>query len=712
MNNNLELLAPVGSMDNLKVAVSSGADAVYLGMQNFNARDKADNFTAENIKEVVDYCHLHNVKVYLTVNTIIKDNEINMLVDTIKSAVEANVDAYIVQDLGVATLLKNTFVNINLHASTQMGVHNLKGAKLIEEYGFSRVVLSREATLEDIKQIAQNTKLEIEYFVQGALCVAFSGNCYLSSILHGQSGNRGKCLQLCRLKYRSKLGQKNIQNGYLLSPTDLCLIDRLRQLKEAGVCSLKIEGRLRRAGYVAVATKEYRKAIDNLDVYKSQENLKKVFYRGQYNNGMYLDQKNPNIINKEYQNHRGQCIGTVINVKPFKDLSEIVIKSSHNLVQNDALKFVGKTETTLGVGNVKKLKDNLYGLISKATPSVGDKVYLMVDKAFEEDACIVADKINIGARFVAKIGKNIKLDMWHGDDCVSVIGELSQMAKTAPVSVESIRQQIGKLGDSLFVLDDFECDIDDIFVAKSTLNEMRRQAVSELSKKMLESYNLNNIKDIQYKEYYPKTNESKSFEGYIINDIKSLDGIQLKETDNIIISPTDYTDIKNIKRIKESLSCNVFLNTPIIACSKDIAVIENLLSAVDFDGVVANNLYALKLNAKRIIGGTGLNIANKYTQDFLKNMGIDTYIMTIEKDLYEKGINNYNGKPALMTFVHCPYKVNYGCECSSCKYEQGLTYAQESGKVFNIRRYVVSRCYFELLGDKVINCGKGIVDLR
>ena len=205
MNNNLELLAPVGSMDNLKVAVSSGADAVYLGMQNFNARDKADNFTAENIKEVVDYCHLHNVKVYLTVNTIIKDNEINMLVDTIKSAVEANVDAYIVQDLGVATLLKNTFVNINLHASTQMGVHNLKGAKLIEEFGFSRVVLSRETTLEDIKQIAQNTKLEIEYFVQGALCVAFSGNCYLSSILHGQSGNRGKCLQLCRLK---KAGHK------------------------------------------------------------------------------------------------------------------------------------------------------------------------------------------------------------------------------------------------------------------------------------------------------------------------------------------------------------------------------------------------------------------------------------------------------------------------------------------------------------------------
>jgi putative protease len=290
---NLEILAPAGNLDSLKVAINSGANAVYLGLQNFNARNKADNFTEENIKQVVEYCHLRDVKVYLTVNTLIKNEETEQLLNMIRVCINAKVDAYIVQDYGVAYLLKHTFKNINLHASTQMGIHNLMGAKVAEKFGFSRVVLSRETTLEDILQISQETNLEIEYFVQGALCVAFSGNCYLSSLCHSESGNRGRCLQLCRLKYKAILDGKQINNGYLLSPTDLSLVDKLQLLQKAGVTSLKIEGRNRRPGYVGAVVKEYFNAINGLSYDKAS--FEKSFYRGKYNDGLYLQNKNPNV---------------------------------------------------------------------------------------------------------------------------------------------------------------------------------------------------------------------------------------------------------------------------------------------------------------------------------------------------------------------------------------------------------------------------------
>ena len=191
--NMLELLAPAGDMSALDTAIRCGANAVYLGLDGFNARMKAQNFNADNIGEVVAYAHFYGVKVYVAINTIVQNDEFNSLISLVKTAVEAKVDAFLVQDLGVAKFLKDTFDGIVLHASTQMGIHNLQGAKVAERMGIKRVVLSRETKLEDIENIRKNTSLEIEYFVQGALCVAFSGNCYLSSVEQGASGNRGLC---------------------------------------------------------------------------------------------------------------------------------------------------------------------------------------------------------------------------------------------------------------------------------------------------------------------------------------------------------------------------------------------------------------------------------------------------------------------------------------------------------------------------------------
>lgn len=236
----LEVLAPIGSIGSLKAAIYSGADAVYLGLDLFNARIKADNFNKDNIAQWVDYCHLFNVKVYITFNTNIKESEREIFAQYVDIAAKANVDAFIVTDLGCLDILKR--YDVPLHGSTQIGVHNLAGAKVLEELGFTRVVLARETLSSDIRKIKENTNLEIEHFVHGALCVCFSGSCLMSSMMSGDSGNRGRCNQPCRLKYKSSISDKN---AYLLSPKDQCLIDKVQELAELGVDSLKIEGRLK-----------------------------------------------------------------------------------------------------------------------------------------------------------------------------------------------------------------------------------------------------------------------------------------------------------------------------------------------------------------------------------------------------------------------------------------------------------------------------------
>lgn len=337
MNHNIELLSPAGNIESLKVAINNGADAVYLGLDDFNARGNIENFSIKNLKEIVDYAHLFNVKIYITLNTLINDDEFNRVYLLVKQALNSNVDAFIVQDLGLAYFLKKTFPNIELHASTQMGIENLEGALFAKKIGFSRIVLARETPLAEIKRIKDNYDIEIEYFIQGALCVSFSGNCYLCSLLANSSGNRGKCKQFCRLPYSLK--NENIKKeGYLLSTKDFCMAPVLKELADAGVKSFKIEGRARRPAYVAQSVKTYRKIIDNDFKFNSEDilDLKEVFNRGNYINGYF---KNEPIIYSNAQNHIGVPIGKIIKVNSGKKFNEIYLESQTELHNGDVLKF-------------------------------------------------------------------------------------------------------------------------------------------------------------------------------------------------------------------------------------------------------------------------------------------------------------------------------------------------------------------------------------
>ena len=289
----LELLAPAGSMDALKAAVQNGANAVYLGVGAFNARQSAKNFTPQTLSEAVKYCHVRGVKVHLALNTLVSDREMGELCELIRHAANAGVDAFIVQDLGVIQQCRKIAPHIPLHGSTQLTVHNLDGVKLCAAWGMTRVVLSRELSREEIRYICANSPIEIEIFAHGALCMCYSGQCYLSAMIGGRSGNRGRCAQPCRQSY----GYGRWENKYPLSLKDNCLVDYLKELEEMGVASLKLEGRMKRAEYVATVTSVYRKAIDEGVVTPlMREKLMTAFNRDGFTDGYYQKELGPQMF--------------------------------------------------------------------------------------------------------------------------------------------------------------------------------------------------------------------------------------------------------------------------------------------------------------------------------------------------------------------------------------------------------------------------------
>ena len=289
----LELLAPAGSMEALRAAVQNGANAVYLGCGDFNARQSAKNFTPQTLVDAIKYCHIRGVQVHLTLNTLVSDREMKALSDLIRHAAQNNVDAFIVQDLGVVQLCRQIAPKIPIHGSTQMSVHSLSGVQLCAAMGLNRVVLSRELTREEIRYICAKSPIEVEVFGHGALCMCYSGQCYMSAMIGGRSGNRGRCAQPCRQSY----GYTHWQEKYPLSLKDNCLVHYVRELEEMGVASLKLEGRMKRPEYVATVTAVYRKALDEGTVTKPMmDALMTAFNRQGFTDGYYTGRVDANMF--------------------------------------------------------------------------------------------------------------------------------------------------------------------------------------------------------------------------------------------------------------------------------------------------------------------------------------------------------------------------------------------------------------------------------
>lgn len=722
----LELLAPAGDIQSFYAAINCGADAVYLGFDCFNARMKACNFNESNIHEIVEKAHFFGVKVYVTVNTILQNSEINRLIEVVKTAVAAKVDAFLVQDLGVAKLLSDCFEGIVLHASTQMGIHNLYGAKVAQSMGIKRVVLSRETKLEDIKRIRENTDLEIEYFVQGALCVCFSGNCYLSSVEQNASGNRGLCKQLCRLPYTAELCGKKYE-GFLLSAKDLCMAQSLMELARAGVTSFKIEGRMRRAEYVGQAVKIFRKLIDDVERHfddgcvssiakTDAEKLKIAFNRGEYLCRAYLDDGVADVIDSKHSNHIGIEIGKVERVMPFKkDLFETEVKLLRPIENGDGLKFFenGKEMISLGVGEVKNLGKGRYSFITKTKVSPEWKINLISSKSQEREIAATQREVRIDMSVKAISGEPLKITAVYRnkDVCLKSTAKSDSVlenALNAVMSKDDIIKQCVKCGDSGFRVNKCSVETDGVFAAKSMINALRRRALQNLKERITEYHepmqvclNENNLQkwaDI-------RTTISQRTDGYVrfVRHKEDLNAQTLDKNEIVALSPETYS-VKEVQRLLETLCLSereAALELPIIANGNDLRVLENLLESTGIKTLVSENIYGLYFSEKgyNVLAGQGHNAANFMTVYALKSLGAAAVIPSLEyPDMQSDGaLPVLEAKSALplMTFAHCPFKTLFGNDCAHCSYKNGLTLTR-GGKRYNVRRTIVSRCYFSL----------------
>ncbi|WP_037371017.1 DUF3656 domain-containing protein [Selenomonas sp. AE3005] len=515
----VELLAPAGSREALIAAVESGANAVYLAGSQFGARAYANNFDEDGLREAIHFAHLRDVLINVTVNTIVDDTEIPALKEYLRFLRDAGADALLVQDLGVARIAREIIPDMPLHASTQMTVHSLEGVLALQEMGFTRVVLSRELSLKEIKYICANSDVEIEVFMHGALCVCYSGQCLMSSMIGGRSGNRGRCAQPCRLPYtlvdeqgQDVLGDK--AGSYLLSPRDINTIDVIPDLIGAGVASLKIEGRMKRPEYVATVVSTYRAAIDmylsgqdyRVDQ-SARDNLAQIFNRD-FTTAYLVNRPGKNMMSDRRPNNRGLLIGRVTAYDWDKRL--VTVKLSGRLALGDQVDFWVKvggrvTATLSDMSNVKGQKLNVAeagDTVRFAIPSAvrdHDRVFKVYDARLMEQAKekyssgAPVRRIPITAEVKAAIGEplTVVLHDQHGHCGTGRTAFIGETAQKRPLSEEVIRKQVDRLGTSVYELQELTTDIQGaVMVPMSEINEARRQAVEELDNQRLAHYPL------------------------------------------------------------------------------------------------------------------------------------------------------------------------------------------------------------------------------
>lgn len=667
----MKILSPAGNFESLKMAIYNGADEVYLGINNFNARNNINGFTKETLEEAVDFAHVYGVKVNLAINILFSDDELQDALNTIVDSYNIGVDSFIIQDLGLASLVHENYPQIEIHASTQMGIHNLEGVKAIEKFGFKRVVLARETPLDEIKRIRQNTNLEIEYFAQGALCVSFSGNCYLSSYLCGASGNRGKCKQLCRLPYTLEFNGKPLKKGYLLSAKDFNMINRLDDLKNAGVDVLKIEGRARRPEYVAIATKEYYKALHGIR--EKNDNLKLAFNR-EYTAG-YFD-GNGNLISN-FHNHIGVEIGRVEKVNIGKKFNEVLISSNRELSPKSTFKFYKNNEekSTLTAFDLCKISNGKYKLTTTQRIAEGDKIHLILDSRLEHDVLNFTKKKVIKIKLFVRENEKIKATCLVNGNTVEVYGDLLQSASKHPLTKDDLIANFKK--SELFDAEiGIEC-LGNVFIPSKILNEFRRNVFDEIYNEI--------TKNAKHCVNYVKLGKKQDFKTF--NCFKIVEKLnQNVDAENIIYSPEIYNlnDIKHFQEECEKQNKKVYLDLPNFALKDDIGYLKKIINESKI-AVVANNYYSLYLTDNYIIGA-GLNVYNSYAANVLGKPFI-----TAESDLAERIDYPY------MTLRHCPMKSHLKGTCANCPYKDGYLYRMDNEKILKLKRKKLSTCTFYLV---------------
>ena len=627
----VELLSPVGNMESLYQAVNNGADAVYLGGKKFGARKFANNFSSEELIKAIKYCHLYDVKIYVTVNTLIYEDEISEVLEYVDFLHKNNVDAVIVQDLGLIKILRNMFPNLEIHASTQCHNHNNYGIEFLKSLGVKRVVLAREMSLDEIKKI--DDSIEKEVFVHGALCVAYSGCCLFSSMNGGRSGNRGECVGSCRLPYELYKNNERINTDgkYLLSTKSLCTLEKVPILIESGISSFKIEGRMKSPEYVGYVTKLYRKKIDEYyeniknPIDETQIKNLKSLYNREFTLGYLFNQYGKEIMNIKTSNHIGSRLGKVIEVNK----KNIKILLSEDLNQEDGIKFDNEhgmianmiyNQKGLLVNSVKKgniaILDNKINLTKKTT------VRKTIDKLLGKEIQDTKEKkIKIKIKIVAKIGKPLELIVTDTKNVVTSYGKKVEKSINSPIDKKRIITQLEKLGNTPFISCNTTVDMDNsIFISIKELNDLRREIIEKLinirenkSPNKYQKNEINEVNDINNKDIKPKENLNINI---LVRNEAQLKVALEENLNNIYV--TNYYLYLKYKNNK-----NIFYRTKRVNDS----YIELLSTNVLATELGAINKYGKNNN---VVADYYLNITNSNTIDCLENKNIKMFTLSPE----------------------------------------------------------------------------------
>ena len=693
----LEILAPAGNALSARAAIQSKANAIYLGYSAFSARAGADNFNVEELKTIVNEAHFSGVKVYVAMNTVVKNSELGNFVEMLLSVWGLGVDAVILQDVLLGKILHERYPEIVLHLSTQAGVCTLSGAKFAKNCGFSRVILARETPLEEIRKIAEY--IETEVFVQGALCSCFSGQCYFSSFVGGNSGNRGRCKQPCRKRYA--FNRKGYEEpAYALSLSDLCIGEDIQKLVDAGVVSFKIEGRMRRAEYVSAAVRYYRSLLfGDGNTNGAFTALKRAYNRGNYTKGLAFGQ-DKRFLSRAIQGHLGECVG---NVKVVN--GKYMVDSAYAPVNGDAFKILRDGKEVGGAFFAGGARRGFF-LSSKARLKNGDSVFLTTDTRGNElllqgenrRTLRVSLRFGLGEYAVARC------------DGVEVFSENPlQQANASPLTREEIEKNFQKT-DGLPIDVQFE-NVElsgEVFLPKSHLNAFRRAFFQAVYTRFTHTENT------QYEK------------GEI--DIPALSG----ENDKTAVLSDDFTGIETDVAVLKMADFSAplpetflfgafekFLYVPAYVKASD----EKRLFSLAMEnglGVYVDNygaLFAVLERGLQVFAGTGLNLTNAVSVSALLEMGVSYYAISKELDereqsalATEKAFVLSSGAIKLMDLCYCPFEKT----CKFCDKRRRYELTDENGRKFPVYRYVSADgdCRFEvynvssLVGDGAKGCGR------
>lgn len=631
----VELLAPAGNMENLKYAVMAGCDAVYLGLKKFGARAFSSNFSDSEFIEAVNYCHLYGVKVYVTLNTIIYDYEVEDFLETVDFIHKNNVDAVLIQDLGMLDLVRKTYPNLEVHASTQMHIHNLDGVKVLERLGIKRAVLARETSIDTIKYIKENSNIELEVFVHGALCVSYSGECLMSKFIGGRSGNRGECAGACRLSYDVVDDNNNIlnKNKYPISTKDLNTIYYIDKLIESGVASLKIEGRMKSREYVYMVVKLYRDTIDNY--YKTGKvivneddllKLKKIFNR-EYTKGFLFNIENNELINSYRPNHMGVNVGKVLN---YKNEYATILLTDHVSI-GSGLRVLSKNNKDVGILVNEFYKNNKLVKDAYKNDIISIKVH---DKVYKDDIVVITNdksisndieeyiknnkrKVLISGKVSCKLG-NITLEVSDGVNNVVVSSNNVFKSINKSTTKEDISIKLNKLLNTVYKFNSLDINIDsNLFIPLKEINGLKNDMVMLLNNKRL--YKINYVKSKYYIDL-PDFKKEELITCYT-NNINNLD----KKYDIV------YTDNNCLPRVVDKYD--------------------------NYNNVMIGELGGFN-KCSNVTTDVSFNVVNSYAVAFLHSMGSSCVTLSYEmtdsdiENLVNSYINRYNKRPNLELIVY------------------------------------------------------------